>query len=184
VSLLSELSSPIHCLLYRWSVYTASLIYRMLDESGDRILFVATPWTLQSPVQSSVTLCPQILLFCAQYKTHIIIIPWTSPGHLFPGVKWRGIPPDLRSGTLRSITSNNRSCTSQLRSGSFRLGSTTLLGRIQAAKHYLNAIKAKQNALNARKPLVSGREPHLCSRPFGLQLRPSSLAPVGSTASC
>jgi len=145
---------------------------------------VATPWTLQSPVQSSVTLCPQILLFCAQYKTHIIIIPWTSPGHLFPGVKWRGIPPDLRSGTLRSITSNNRSCTSQLRSGSFRLGSTTLLGRIQAAKHYLNATKAKQNALNARKPLVSGREPHLCSRPFRLQLRPSSLAPVGSTTSC
>jgi len=40
----------------------------------------------------------------------------------------RGIPPDLRSGTscLRSSTYNNRSCTSQLTSGPFLLGSTTL----------------------------------------------------------
>ena len=38
-----------------------------------------------------------------------------------PGVKWRGITPDLRSGTscLRSTTSNNRSGTSHLRSGTF-----------------------------------------------------------------
>jgi len=41
--------------------------------------------------------------------------------HSHTGVKLRGIPPDLRSGTscLRSTTSNNRSCTSQLRSGTF-----------------------------------------------------------------
>ena len=39
-----------------------------------------------------------------------------------------GIPPDLRFGTccLRSTTSHNRSCTWQLRSGAFLLGSTTL----------------------------------------------------------
>jgi len=49
--------------------------------------------------------------------------------------KW-GISPDLRSGGtsyLRSTTYNNRSCTSQLRPGTFLLGSTTLLGRIQAS---------------------------------------------------
>ena len=46
------------------------------------------------------------------------------------GLNWEeGMPPDLRSGTscLRSTTSNNRSCTSQLISGTFWLGSTTLL---------------------------------------------------------
>ena len=39
------------------------------------------------------------------------------------GLNW-GIPPDLRSGAscLRSTTSNNRSCTSQLRSGTFLAG--------------------------------------------------------------
>ena len=48
------------------------------------------------------------------------------------GVKFGGIPPDLRSDTsyLRSTTSNNRSCTSQLTSGIFLLGSTTVLSRI------------------------------------------------------
>ena len=46
------------------------------------------------------------------------------------GFNWREgwIPPDLRSGTscLRSTTSNNRSCISQLRSGTFLLGSSSL----------------------------------------------------------
>ena len=48
-----------------------------------------------------------------------------------PGFKLGRIPPDFRSGTpyLRS-TSSNRSCTSQLRSGTFLPGSTSLLGRI------------------------------------------------------
>ena len=42
------------------------------------------------------------------------------------GVKLGRIPPDRRSGTsyLRSTTSNNRSCTPQLRSGTFLFGST------------------------------------------------------------
>jgi len=77
---------------------------------------------------------------------------------LHPGVKLRGIPPDLRSGTscLRSTTSNDRSGTSQLRSGTLLLGSTTL--------HSLY--------------LVGGREPHVCFRPFGFELRPSSLSPT------
>ena len=48
------------------------------------------------------------------------------------GLNWgEGIPPDLRSDTscLRSTTSNNRSCTTtQFRSGTFLLGSTTLHG--------------------------------------------------------
>ena len=47
---------------------------------------------------------------------------WT----LYSGVKLGRIPPDHRSGIsyLRSTTSNNRSCTPQLRSGTFLLGST------------------------------------------------------------
>jgi len=48
---------------------------------------------------------------------------------LIPGVKLGGaIPPDLtpRTSYLRSTTSSNRSWTSQLRSGTFLLGSTTL----------------------------------------------------------
>jgi len=50
------------------------------------------------------------------------------------GLNW-GIPSDLRSGTSYSTptTSNNTSCTSQLRSDTLLLGSTTLLGRIQAS---------------------------------------------------
>jgi len=46
-------------------------------------------------------------------------------GRVYQGVKLWRIPPDLRSGTscLRSTTSNNRSCASQLRSGTFFLGS-------------------------------------------------------------
>jgi len=107
-----------------------------------------------------------------------------------------GIPPDLRSGTsyLRPTTSNNRYCTS-LKSSTFLLGSTTVLGSIHCSvvrhghfvicicpclawidvasvKHYLNATKAKQSALDARTPMVGGREPHLCSQSFGLELRP------------
>jgi len=50
-----------------------------------------------------------------------------------------GIPPDLRSGTscLRSTTSNNRSCTSQLRSSQLRSG-TFLLGFTNLHSLYLS----------------------------------------------
>jgi len=58
--------------------------------------------------------------------TNVILI-YFLPVH-WPWVKMGGILPDLRSGIsfLRSTISNNRSCTSQLRSGTFLLGSTTL----------------------------------------------------------
>ena len=55
-------------------------------------------------------------------------LTWKCLFYSRPGVKLGRIPPDLRSGAsrLRSTTSNNRSCTSQLTSGTFLLGSTTL----------------------------------------------------------
>jgi len=70
-----------------------------------------------------------------------------------------GIPADLRSGTSysRSTTSNNGSCTSQLRSGTFLLGSTTLLGRIQASytivwrRGVVDSGVRRMNEVNARR---------------------------------
>ena len=63
------------------------------------------------------------------------------PGHWVAGSQNAGVKlgggilPDLRSGNsyLGSTTSNNRSFISQLRSGTFLLRSTTLLGRTQAS---------------------------------------------------
>ena len=76
------------------------------------------------------------------------------------GVKLQGgIPADLRSGTSysRSTTSNNGSCSSQLRSGTFLLGSTTLLGRIQASytivwrRGVVDSGVRRMNEVNARR---------------------------------
>jgi len=47
------------------------------------------------------------------------------------GLNWGEVPPDLRPGT-----SCNRSCTSQLRSGTFLLGSTTLRSLYLSIFHY------------------------------------------------
>ena len=118
-------------------------------------------WTEQNGnvLQQKETFCdiqkstdrPGLLLslsiFC-RTNTAVQKPPWTLTSKYNPGVKLRGIKPDLRSGTscLRSTTSNDRSGTSQLRSGTFLLGSTTL--------HSLY--------------LVGGREPHVCFRPFHL----------------
>jgi len=83
------------------------------------------------------------------------------------GLNCRGgeIPPDLRSGTSysRSTTSNNGSCTSQLRSSTFLLGATTLLGRIQASytivrrRGVVDSGVRRMNEVNARRArLVPG----------------------------
>ena len=47
------------------------------------------------------------------------------------GLNWGEVPPDLRPGT-----SCNRSCTSQLKSGTFLLGSTTLRSLYLSIFHY------------------------------------------------
>ena len=66
-------------------------------------------------------------IFC-RTNTAVQKPPWTLTSKYNPGVKLRGIPPDLRSGSscLRSTTSSDWSGTSQLRSGTFLLGATTL----------------------------------------------------------
>jgi len=68
------------------------------------------------------------LLICPTFSFQLSLVAIMILMMIYPGVKLRGNPTDLRSGTscLRPATSNNRSCTSQLRSGTFLLGSTTL----------------------------------------------------------
>jgi len=110
------------------------MVFFLLALFGYMDVLIIGKWIV---VDASMSRCAPSILMC-QYQLHA-------------GVKLRGIPPDLRSGTccLRSTSSNNRSGTSHLRSGTFLLGSTTL--------HSLH--------------LVVGREPHLSFRPFGLELR-------------
>jgi len=55
--------------------------------------------------------------------------------------------------------SNNIPCTSQLRCGTFLLGSITLLGRNPSVKHYLNAIKCSKTPGRAWASDPSGLAP-------------------------
>jgi len=66
-----------------------------------------------------------LLLPSVKMQTNLWNCLLSNP-YVYPGVKLGRILPDRRSGTsyLRSTTSNNRSCTPQLRSGTFLLGST------------------------------------------------------------
>ena len=113
--------------------------------------------------------------------------PWGKKA----GIKLGRIPPDLRPGIscLRSTTSNNRSCTSQLRSGTFLPGSTTLHSLYLSI--FLYACSLVKNVVLCGHFVICicpclvwildrrcrRRETHLCSRPSDSNFGPSSLTP-------